>query len=66
MATELGSTLTMITYHMGVLVTYGTAKEAGLAAEGGGPTYESAVAKNPKVLALLNATETEDEGERAA
>lgn len=66
MAAELGLALALTAYHMDVLAERGATREVDPACEGGEPSYESAVAENPEILALLKAKETEDEGERAA
>jgi DNA-binding transcriptional ArsR family regulator len=62
----LGDGLSQIAYHLKTLTSYGTTREAGLAPDGDSLLYESAVSENADVLALLAATEAEDEGRKAA
>jgi DNA-binding transcriptional ArsR family regulator len=65
MAADMGLDLSRVNYHMTVLASRGATQEAGLSAEGGGPLYESAVAEDPEILALLKVNEADDEGENA-
>jgi hypothetical protein len=62
----LGEGLLQIAYHLKTLASYGTTREAGPAPGGDLMLYESAVAENAEVLALLGATEAEDEDRKAA
>jgi Helix-turn-helix domain len=64
-ATELGLMPSVVAYHVGVLATWETTREAGLADQRGGLLYESAVGEDPVVLALLKDREAEDEGKLA-
>jgi hypothetical protein len=65
-STAFNATLSLIAYHMKVLADFGTITEASSAPNEDPPLYESAVGGNPEVLSLLEATEEEDEGRRAA
>ena len=62
MASDLELEIPLVTYHMKVLASRGATREVGLAPEGGRPQYESTVAEDPEILALLRANEHEDEG----
>ncbi len=61
MAADMGLELSLITYHMNVLASRRATQEAGLSPEEGRPLYESTVAEDPEILALLKASEAEDE-----
>jgi DNA-binding transcriptional ArsR family regulator len=66
LAAGLGEGPSQITYHLKTLASQRAIREAGPAPGGRSPLYESAIDEHSDVLALLEATEEEDEGREAA
>jgi DNA-binding transcriptional ArsR family regulator len=65
-ATALGEPIPQIRYHLRALKSYGTATQTDPVGDEDGPSmYESAVSENAEILALLEATEDEDEKHEA-
>jgi len=65
-AAALDEPTPQIRYHLRALQSYGTATEADPGRnENDPPMYESAVSENAEILALLEATEAEDEKHEA-
>ncbi len=65
-AAALDEPFSHIKYHLKSLAAFKTIRETGLASDGDSPLYESAVSDNAEVLALLEASEADDEGRKAA
>jgi hypothetical protein len=65
-AADLGEGVSSVAYHMKTLASFGATREIGLSPDGYSKLYESAVMENSEVIELLEATEAEDEGRKAA
>jgi hypothetical protein len=66
MAADLGEGVSSVAYHMKALASFGAAREMGLSPDGDSKLYESTVMGDSEVIELLEATEAEDEGRKAA